>query len=234
MKTKFFLILFVLVFATLGFKCGKSGGGNPDDGVFRGRLYKDQRAVTTKGATVFSRTAVNSQLLPLVDEGLDKLFDVSSRLNNYTTGLNHNQYNVYLFPRSFKCENAAFLVSADGSPYDQSEWDKDPRPGVCTLCAAGMMVDPNDYGMLVVDDVAIMPVIVRYEGEHLILYHNDRERFTATMYHIGSGHPIMPDDSGNRAVQKSFKELSITLQETVKFGEKTLPKGTQVCILLTK
>jgi hypothetical protein len=34
--------------------------------------------------------------------------------------------------------------------------------------------------------------VVRYEGEHLVLFHNDRQRYLATMDHSrGGGHPIL-------------------------------------------
>ena len=34
--------------------------------------------------------------------------------------------------------------------------------------------------------------VVRYEGEHLILYHNDRRRYAATADHSrGGSHPIL-------------------------------------------
>jgi hypothetical protein len=37
-----------------------------------------------------------------------------------------------------------------------------------------------------------MANVVRYEGEHLILYHNDRRRFQETSDHTrGGAHPIL-------------------------------------------
>jgi hypothetical protein len=34
--------------------------------------------------------------------------------------------------------------------------------------------------------------VVRYEGEHIVLYHNDRDRFAQTQDHSrGDGHPIL-------------------------------------------
>ena len=34
--------------------------------------------------------------------------------------------------------------------------------------------------------------IVRYEGEHLVLYHNDRRKYNETADHSkGGGHPIL-------------------------------------------
>ena len=34
--------------------------------------------------------------------------------------------------------------------------------------------------------------VVRYEGEHLVLYHNDRRRYAQTVDHSGGGgHPIL-------------------------------------------
>jgi hypothetical protein len=55
--------------------------------------------------------------------------------------------------------------------------------------------DVNALGMAVVDDVTQLPTIVRYEGEHNLLYEVDRDRFAATQYHYGAngGHPILGD-----------------------------------------
>lgn len=241
MKIKSFLIVFVLALAALGFKCG--GGGskdNPDDGVFRGQVYTDHAATTAKGAKLYSRNPVDAILLPLADEGLDTLFRIASAApNNYTTGLAHSLYTIYLFPRSPRCESPAFVLDASGSPYDQTEWDKDTRPGKVLLCAAGMMAGGSQYSMIVAGDASIMREIVWFEAEHLILFNNDYPRFQETMYHTGgNGHPILRDSEGEfskKTTDNGYQEYSYKLSENLEISDnQILAKGTRICALLTK
>ncbi len=193
-KLKFLTIFLTIALTTIAFKCGGSKPPATNDGIYRGRLYTDSSAKTPEGASVFAQGAINVELLPLIDAGLNRLNQIASAApNNYTNLAPPSAYNVYLYPRSPRCENPAFLIESQSSPeYDNSEWDKDPTPGKVTICVAGLVVGTNDYSMLVVDDVSIMSQIVRYEGEHLELFHVDRERYEATKFHTATNyHPIL-------------------------------------------
>lgn len=236
MKKIFTLIISAIILFV--FSACPSKSSSDEKGTFRGILYENVKKNTAKGVRVMSASNIDDSLLPKIDEGLDKLFRIAtSAPNNYQVNVGHNGYKVWLFPRSPKCINPGFLVNADGSPYDNGEFDKDPRPGVVRVCAAGMMVDGLSFGMLVVDDLATMATIVRYEGEHIILLHHDPDRFAATMYHTDNSHPIMPDMDGNFTSDdlQYVKDISFTLPEDLKFKDKLLAsKGAKICVLLSK
>ncbi len=72
-----------------------------------------------------------------------------------------------------------------GSVYDQGGF----------IYAAGIVVALNPCAFLIAEhskNYERVSNVVRYEGEHLVLYHNDRKRFEATKDHSkGGGHPIL-------------------------------------------
>lgn len=174
------------------------------DGVFRGMLPNTTQGKTPKGVTIKAYGKVDTRAYAQIDQGLDVAFDIAERVYGYTGFKRHASYTVYIFPRSQKCINPAFLVDGTGSPYDQSEWDKNPEPGKIELCAAGMMMrdglpgdtDLGNPGMVITDDIGQMANAVRYEAEHNILIECDIPKFLATRYHTqGQGHPILPDSN---------------------------------------
>ncbi len=229
------------MFSATAFKCNSSDSKDGDNtGTFQGRLYTDNHVTTASGATIFSRHAINGALMPLADEGLDNLFSIAAKPpHNYTTGLSHSNYKIYLFPRSPKCDNPAFLIeTGGGSGYDNSDWDKDPRPGHTAICAAGMIVGTNDFSMLVVDDVGTMATVVHFEGEHLLAWHNNPEFYEASKIHSSTNyHPIL--GNGNNMYLKNyrhrhFEAKSLTLSQSIQMSSKTLPKGSVVCVLLSR
>ena len=72
-----------------------------------------------------------------------------------------------------------------GSIYDQGGY----------IYAAGMVISFTPCAFVIAEhtkDFDRISNVVRYEGEHLVLYHNDRKRFQATADHSkGGGHPIL-------------------------------------------
>lgn len=198
-----YIPLLVFILPVLGLKgCPKKVPFHTDnDGVYRGKLYEDKKLTTPKGIQMVSKFAINPELAPLADLGIDDLLKVASAPpNNYdVSDMPHSRFKIWIFPRSSKCIEAAFLVVADGTPYDGTEYDKDPAPGKTLLCAAGMTVMQGlmaDHpGMVVTDDKAMMRRIVRYEGEHSVLFYKDAQRYVDTQYHVGTdmGHPILGD-----------------------------------------
>lgn len=219
---KKFLILSLFLLASC--KAGDIIPVSEDTGVYKGKMYEDHTMSTPKGATIAAKFSIRPELGPLVDEGIADLNRIASAPpNNYNVSdMPANIYRVWLFPRSPKCENPAFLVDGTGSPYEGSEWDKDPSPNRCLLCAAGMMVlqQSGAPGMLITDDPGIMRTIVRYEGEHNVLYRKDLPRYAATQYHgAGQGHPILGEGEGNLVQGPTYKHASV---------------GDASCVLLTK
>ena len=247
-KTRFSLINTVFFsVCLLAFACG-----GKDSGTFEGTLPQKTHATTQKGVEVFSQSNINAANLPLIDAGLDKAFFIAANPPNNYIGFNtHPSYTVWLFPRSNQCENPGFLLSADGSVYEGSIYDKNPDPAHCDLCVAGMQIRPGasmenigSPGMVVVDDLGIMLAIIRFESEHNILIETDRERYAATQYHVGTGggHPIMPDESGNLvvdtlpfAVESNRAKHKLIVRNGVEFeGRMIVRPGEAVNALVVK
>ena len=72
-----------------------------------------------------------------------------------------------------------------GSVYDQGGY----------VFAAGMVLAYSPLAFVIAEherDWQRISNVVRYEGEHLILYHNDRRLYAQTADHSrGGGHPIL-------------------------------------------
>lgn len=196
---------------------------------------------TPRGATVYSYENVTPANLEKVDDGLARVFDIASRVYGYKNGLNYSDYRIILFKRSKLCTTAAgFAVNAPD--YDGTEYDKDPRPGFGVVCAAGLSAEfESPLAVIVQDDPTIL-LATRFEGEHLILYVNDRWKWQETLFHgNGSGHPILPDTDGSLVAEQSLSdaglaEVSKELTTDISLADSDLiiKKGTKVCILIAK
>jgi hypothetical protein len=131
-------------------------------------------------------------MMQAIDKGLTDLFAVA-RKNGYGRHLNYSDYTVFI-ARADRTKNATGQYSPDiavgaaqyaGSIYDQGGY----------IYAAGMVVYFNPSAFVIAEhtkDFNRVSDVVRYEGEHLVLYFNDRQRFEATKDHSkGGGHPIL-------------------------------------------
>jgi len=63
------------------------------------------------------------------------------------------------------------------------------------IYAAGMVISNDPCSFVIAEhtkNFERISNVVRYEGEHLVLYHNDRRRYAATADHSkGGSHPIL-------------------------------------------
>lgn len=159
------------------------------------RVSGDRFTVTTstlRGATVYSVTRPSREMLAAIDRGLSDLFTVA-RKNGYSRRLRFSDYTVFI-ARADRDKNADGAYSPDiavgaaqyaGTDYDQGGF----------IYAAGMVISNEPAAFLIAEhtkDFNRAADIVRYEGEHLVLYHNDRRRYHATADHSrGGGHPIL-------------------------------------------
>ena len=147
---------------------------------------------TPRGARVFARTQPNAATLRAIDDGLTDLFNVARR-HGYRTRLEHTAYTIYI-ARADRTTDSSGSYSPDiavaagqyaGSGYDQGGF----------IYAAGMVISNDPCSFLIAEhtkDMDRISNVVRYEGEHLVLYHNDRRRYLATMDHSkGGAHPIL-------------------------------------------
>jgi hypothetical protein len=149
-------------------------------------------AKTPKGASVYSVNKPSAAMLAAIDNGLADLFAVA-RKNKYRNRLNYSDYSIYI-GNADRIKNGAGEYSPDiaigsaqyaGSIYDQGGF----------IYVAGMVLATEPCSFLIAEhtkNLGRVSDVVRFEGEHLVLYHNDRRRFNETADHSkGGGHPIL-------------------------------------------
>jgi hypothetical protein len=148
--------------------------------------------LSPKGAKVFGVKKPGKEMLKAIDQGLTDLFAVA-RKNGYAVKLNYSDYTIFIanpdrdkdFQGSYSPDIAVNAGQYMGSIYDKGGY----------IYAAGMVIATNPCAFLIGEhkkDFNRVSDVVRFEGEHLVLFHNDRKRFLATQDHSkGGGHPIL-------------------------------------------
>lgn len=149
-------------------------------------------ARTPRGARVFARTTPRAEVLRAIDDGLTELFSVARR-HGYTSRLDYAYYTIFI-ARADRTKDSQGAYSPDiavaagqyaGGYYDQGGY----------IYAAGMVMAFNPCAFIIAEherDLQRISSVVRYEGEHLILYYNDRVLYQKTADHSrGGGHPIL-------------------------------------------
>ncbi len=147
---------------------------------------------TQRGANVYGVNRPSAAVLAAVDRGLTDLF-AAARKNGYSKRLNYSDYSIFI-ARADRTQNSDGGYSPDiavnAGQYAGSIYDKGGY-----IYAAGMVVSNEPCAFLIAEhskELNRISEVVRYEGEHLVLYHNDRRRYTATADHSkGGGHPIL-------------------------------------------
>lgn len=150
------------------------------------------RTVTPNGATVLSVKEPSKSMLVAIDQGLADLFTVA-RKNRYRRHLSYGDYTIFI-AKADRQKNADGNYSPDiavgaaqysGTVYDQGGY----------IFAAGMVISNNPSAFVIAEHTKEMnrvSDVVRYEGEHLVLYFNDRRRYERTKDHSqGGSHPIL-------------------------------------------
>ncbi|HSK72928.1 MAG TPA: hypothetical protein VK892_14600 [Pyrinomonadaceae bacterium] len=159
------------------------------------RISQDRFTVSTrtpKGTQIYAVSQPGSRMLDAIDKGLEDLFAVA-RKNNYRNRLNFSDYTIFIArtdrtmdsQRQYSPDIAVPLNQYAGSIYDQGGF----------IYAAGIVVAHNPSAFMIAEhsrDFQRVSDVVRYEGEHLVLYHNDRRLYQQTADHSrGGGHPIL-------------------------------------------
>jgi len=147
---------------------------------------------TPQGARVVSVRRPSGEELRAIDRGLSDLFAVARR-RGYRSMLNHQAYTIFI-GRADRVRNGDGAYSPDialgaaqyrGSVYDQGGY----------VYAAGMVLSNSPAAFIVAEhdrDFNRIADVTRYEGEHIVLFHNDRRLYAQTMDHSrGGGHPIL-------------------------------------------
>jgi len=149
-------------------------------------------ARTPKGANVVAVRQPSAAMLTAIDRGLTDLFAVA-RKNGYTRRLTYPEYTVYI-ANADRTKDSAGTYSPDiavgAAQYAGTEYDKGGY-----IYAAGMVIGFNPMSFVIAEhtqNLNRVSDVVRYEGEHLVLYYNDRRRYAETADHSrGGGHPIL-------------------------------------------
>ncbi len=147
---------------------------------------------TPRGVRVASVSRPRGEALNAIDQGLSDLF-AAARRAGYRARLNYTDYVVFI-ARADRTRDSAGAYSPDmafgAGAYAGTVYD---RGG--SIFAAGMVSSYSPAALVVAEherDFGRMANVVRYEGEHLVLYHNDRRRFQETADHTrGGAHPLL-------------------------------------------
>jgi hypothetical protein len=167
-----------------------------DQLVARAEYYTGDRfrfqTKTPQGALVVAVNQPSAAVLRAIDKGLTDLFAVARR-HGYSARLNYADYTVFI-ARPDRTRNSAGAYSPDialgaaqyaGSVYDQGGY----------VYAAGMVLSMEPCAFVIAEherDFQRISDVVRFEGEHIVLYHNDRRLYAKTADHSrGGGHPIL-------------------------------------------
>ena len=159
------------------------------------RITKDDFPVftqTPKGARIYAVNQPDSKMLNAIDTGLTDLFALA-RKNNYRKRLNYSDYTIFIakpdrtkdYRNVYSPDIAVAANQYAGTIYDKGGY----------IYAAGMVMAYNPCAFIIAEhtkDLQRVSNVVSYEGEHLILYHNDRQRYNETADHSqGGSHPIL-------------------------------------------
>lgn len=190
-------LVLILAFCLLIGAEGVKGQSRADQSVINQaqRISGDEFTISTttrQGARIYAVRQPSAKMLAAIDQGLADLFAAAER-NGYGRRLNYSDYVIFI-ARADRRTNSDGQYSPDiavptgqyaGSVYDQGGF----------IYAAGMVIGYNPLAFIIAEHDRDFPRVseaVRNEGEHLVLYHNDRRRYNATLDHSrGGGHPIL-------------------------------------------
>lgn len=159
------------------------------------RISGDKFTVSTRtpmGANIYALKQPTKAVLTAIDQGLSDLF-VVARKNKYKRKLSYSDYTIYIgkadrtknFENNYSPDIAIPSAQYAGTIYDKGGY----------IYATGIVVALNPCAFMIAEhtkNLERITEVVRYEGEHLVLYHNDRRRYSETADHSqGGGHPIL-------------------------------------------
>jgi hypothetical protein len=149
-------------------------------------------ASTPRGVRVYAVRKPRVEMLRAIDSGLTELFAVAQR-HGYRAELNFSDYEVFI-ARADRTKDSGGAYSPDiavgAAQYAGSVYDKGGY-----VYAAGMVLAYQPGTFIIAEhehDFQRVANVARYEGEHIILYHNDPALYRKTADHSrGGGHPIL-------------------------------------------
>jgi hypothetical protein len=147
---------------------------------------------TPRGVRVYAVARPRPETLRAIDNGLGDLF-AAARRRGYGNRLNYSDYTVFIGrPDRTRSESGAYspdiavgAAQYAGSVYDQGGY----------VYAAGMVLSMQPGAFVIAEhgrDWQRVRDVTRFEGEHIVLYHNDRALYRRTADHSqGGGHPVL-------------------------------------------
>jgi hypothetical protein len=159
------------------------------------RISQDKfpiKTKTPKGAKIFAVNKPKKDALKAIDKGLNELFAIAKK-SKYALKLNYSDYTIFIAKpdrdKDFE-GNYSPDIAVNASQYRETIYDKGGF-----IYVAGIVVAFNPCVFMIGEHTTStkrITELVRYEGEHLVLYHNDQKRFLETQDHSkGGGHPIL-------------------------------------------
>lgn len=150
------------------------------------------RTRTPRGVTVLARLEPSDEMLRAIDSGFTELFAIARR-HRYDKRLNYSDYTIFI-ARADRTKDSQGAYSPDlavpagqyaGSYFDQGGF----------IYAAGMVLALKPSAFIIAEhqrDLQRVSNVVSYEGEHLVLYYNDRPLYEKTADHLTGGyHPLL-------------------------------------------
>ncbi|MGI8544907.1 MAG: hypothetical protein ACR2MD_15720 [Aridibacter sp.] len=147
---------------------------------------------TPKGAKLIAVNKPTRQMVLAIDKGFGSLINIAQK-NGYYRNTNYSEYTVYI-AESDRTKDSSGNYSPDiaigAAQYKGTEYDQGGY-----IYVAGMVVAFNPNAFVIAEhqrNFQRVSDVVRYEGEHLVLYHNDRNLYRQTADHSKGGrHPIL-------------------------------------------
>lgn len=147
---------------------------------------------TKKGAKIYAVNSPRKELLNAIDKGLNDLFAVAKKYR-YRQKLKHKDYIIFIAKADRQTDSDGNYIPNFSIPVAQYAGTDYDKGGF--MYAAGMVIANNPLAFMIAENekkLEQISEVVRFEGEHLVLYHNDRKRYDQTADHSkGGGHPIL-------------------------------------------
>lgn len=164
------------------------------------RQLKALKVKTTVGAvTVYSKQPLTDVKRNAIVDEFASCVEIAIRLG-YTTKLHPSNYTIYELPseRDYNADGVycpSFKVPIEpGSSYDESQYDQVPGSPGGWIYAAEKVLDLTkcEYAIADSNNYAYIRESVHNGWDHIILFHNDIDRYGQTADHSqGGGHPIV-------------------------------------------
>jgi len=147
---------------------------------------------TKKRAIVYAVQKPSKSMLKAIDQGLNDLFKIAKKYG-YKSRLKYSDYIIFIAKPDRLTDSDGNYIPNFAVPLGQYAGTEYDKGGF--MYAAGITLSNEPLSFMIAENelkLEQVTEVVRFEGEHLVLYHNDRKRYEATADHSkGGGHPIL-------------------------------------------